>query len=53
LKIFSTIRGHDPVRAANELKNVFSLRDEPLIAVSPSWWPWLPLIPFNISVEVK
>jgi len=53
LKIFSTIRGHDPIRAANELKNAFYLRDEPQITLNPSWWPWLPLIPFNISVEVK
>jgi hypothetical protein len=53
MKVFSSIRGHDPARAVNELKNVFELRDIPQITIRPSWWKWLPLIPFNISVEVK
>jgi hypothetical protein len=53
MRVFSVIRGHDPARAVNELKNVFELRDTPQITMRPSWWKWLPLIPFNISVEVK
>ena len=53
VRVFSVIRGHDPARAVNELKNVFELRDTPQILMRPSWWKWLPLIPFNISVEVK
>jgi hypothetical protein len=53
LNVFSTIRGHDPSRAQMELMNVFELRDKPQITISPSWWKWLPLIPFNISVELK
>ena len=52
-RVFSIVRGHDPVRAANELTNAFELRDKPQVTLTPSWWPWLPLIPFNISVEVK
>ena len=53
MQVFSAIRGHDPARAVNELKNIFELRDTPQITISPSWWKWMPLIPFNISVEVK
>ena len=52
-RVFFIVRGHDPVRAANELTNAFELRDKPQVTLAPSWWPWLPLIPFNISVEVK
>ncbi len=51
--VFSIIRGHSPARAESELVDAFALREKPEIALSPSWWPWLPLIPFNISVEVK
>ncbi|MFN8381195.1 MAG: baseplate J/gp47 family protein [Anaerolineales bacterium] len=53
INVFSSIRGHNMALAVNELKNTFSLRNDPQITITPSWWPWLPLIPFNISVEVK
>jgi hypothetical protein len=33
--------------------NAFSLREEPQIVITPSWWKWLPLIPFNLSVIVE
>jgi hypothetical protein len=52
-QVFSMIRGHNPQRARTELLDVLSLRKSPDVIVTPSWWPWLPLIPFNISVEVK
>ncbi len=53
VKLFSVIRGHDPVRAQTELMKAFELRDQPQITLRPTWWKWLPLIPFNISVELK
>ncbi|MEK6751958.1 MAG: baseplate J/gp47 family protein [Chloroflexota bacterium] len=53
VKVFSLIRGHNPTQAKNELMKAFELRAEPQITMSPAWWKWLPLIPFNISVEVK
>ncbi len=53
MRVFSTIRGHNPARAENELMSALELRDNPQITISPSWWKWMPLIPFNISVEVK
>ncbi|MBL8101025.1 MAG: baseplate J/gp47 family protein [Anaerolineales bacterium] len=53
VKVFSTIRGQDPARAENELMKVFKMRENPQVTLRPSWWPWLPLIPFNISVEVR
>jgi hypothetical protein len=52
-QVFSVIRGHNPENAREELTKSFSLRKEPEILTTPSWWPWLPMIPFNISVEIK
>jgi hypothetical protein len=53
MRVFSIVRGHKPQSLQDELVSRLALRQEPDIAVTPSWWPWLPLIPFNISVEVK
>ncbi|WKZ35566.1 MAG: baseplate J/gp47 family protein [Anaerolineales bacterium] len=52
LRVFSIIRGQDPMRAQAELMRAFQLREPPQITLLPAWWKWLPLIPFNISVEV-
>jgi hypothetical protein len=53
MRIFSIVRGHKPELIKDELTSKLSLRQVSEIAITPSWWPWLPLIPFNISVEVK
>jgi hypothetical protein len=53
LQVFSIVRGHQLRSVKNELVSNLSLRADPTIAMTPSWWPWLPLIPFNISVEGK
>ncbi len=52
-QVFSMIRGHSPGDARDELLTGLSLRKAPEVIITPSWWPWLPLIPFNISVEMK
>jgi hypothetical protein len=53
MQVFSLVRGHKPQAAQTALTSTLSLRQKPEIVVTPSWYPWLPLIPFNISVEVK
>ncbi|KXK12839.1 MAG: Baseplate J-like protein [Chloroflexi bacterium OLB14] len=53
LQVFNIIRGKNLQNATTELENFFVLRQEPQISITPTWWKWLPLIPFNISVEVK
>ena len=52
-QVFNLIRGRDIDRAVSAVKEAFSLQNEPEIRITPSWWKWLPLVPFNISVEVK
>jgi hypothetical protein len=53
MRVFSIVRGGKPQSIQNELASNLSLRQKPEIAINPSWWPWLPLIPFNISVQIK
>ncbi len=52
-QVFSLVRGRKPQEVQAALTSALSLRQQPEIAVAPAWYPWLPLIPFNISVETK
>jgi hypothetical protein len=47
------VQGRNPVRATTRLQEALELSGLPEIHLSPAWWPWLPLIPFNISVEIQ
>ena len=53
LQVFSLVRGHEPDAAKKELASALSFRQPPDLVITPSWWRWMPLIPFNISVETK
>lgn len=53
VQVFSMVRGRKPELIKNVLMTDLSLRQRPEIALSPAWWPWMPLIPFNISMEIK
>ncbi len=53
LQVFSLVRGHKPELVKDELTSALSLRQPPDLSLTPSWWPWMPLIPFNVSVAVK
>ncbi|MEW6402159.1 MAG: baseplate J/gp47 family protein [Chloroflexota bacterium] len=52
-QVFALTRGLQLEQAMDELSETFSLRKPSEIKLTPSWWPWMPLIPFNVSVEVK
>ena len=47
------ISGRSKESAIANLQAGFILRQPPQIELSPAWWPWMPLIPFRISVETK
>jgi hypothetical protein len=53
LRVFSIVRGHRPRSIKDELVSSLALRADPTFIMTPSWWPWLPLIPFNIVLEIK
>lgn len=52
-QVISLVRGGDPDSAIPLLTSSLPMRRPPEISVSPAWWPWMPLIPFNISIESK
>ena len=52
-RIISLVQGRSLAAASTRLNETLSLPNPPDIYLEPEWWPWLPLIPFNISVEVK
>ncbi|MCK6582755.1 MAG: baseplate J/gp47 family protein [Anaerolineales bacterium] len=53
MQVFDLIRGREVTAAALAVKESLSLQNEPKIQITPSWWKWLPLIPFNISIDVR
>lgn len=53
MQVFNLIRGHDAQTAKEELQAILPMRQAAQISMKPAWWTWLPLIPFNISVEIK
>ncbi|MBN1452525.1 MAG: baseplate J/gp47 family protein [Anaerolineales bacterium] len=52
-KIIPLVQGRSMVLATAHLKDNLDLTDAPEIRLTPDWWPWLPLIPFNITVETR
>jgi hypothetical protein len=51
--VFALVRGQRPAAAENALAEHIPSREPPEIVLTPGWWPWLPLIPFNLSVVEK
>ena len=52
-RVFSIVRGQRVEAIKDDLSASLSLRSASDIALTPAWWPWLPLIPFNIVVETR
>lgn len=44
------IQGIRASQAKTLLQNSLPLKDAPDVKLSPSWWPWVPIVPFRISV---
>jgi hypothetical protein len=53
MAVFALARGLTPRQARSALASSFSLRYSPEIEITPSWYPWLPLIPLNLSVTLQ
>ena len=47
------IQGVSSSRAPVLLESALGLRHSPEIDLSPSWWPWVPIVPFRISVVME
>lgn len=53
IQSLSLVRGLHPQKAQVVLTSSLPLRQKPEIDIVPSWYPWLPLIPFNVSAEIR
>ena len=52
-QVTQMIQGVGTRRAQSLLENSLPMEDAPIIHLSPSWWPWVPIVPFRISVVTK
>jgi hypothetical protein len=52
-QVAQMIQGSSSRRAQSLLETSLTLEDEPEIHLSPSWWPWVPIVPFQISVVTE
>ncbi|MCI0554597.1 MAG: baseplate J/gp47 family protein [Anaerolineae bacterium] len=47
------IQGYGSGSAQSRLEENLPLASSPQISLSPSWWPWVPIVPFRISVVTE
>lgn len=47
------IQGYSSRSAQSRLEEQLPLASSPQISLSPSWWPWVPIVPFRISVVTE
>ena len=47
------IQGYSSGSAQSRLEENLPLASSPQISLSPSWWPWVPIVPFRISVVTQ
>jgi hypothetical protein len=52
-RIISLVSCRKLNEALNTLKAQLGLVNDPQIAVTPAWWPFLPTLPFRIEVRVQ
>jgi hypothetical protein len=52
-QVTQMIQGISARRALSLLEDRLTLEDAPEIHLSPSWWPWVPIVPFQISVVTE
>ena len=49
-QVTQMIQGFGAWNVESKLKENLPLNADPLIQLSPAWWPWMPIVPFRISV---
>lgn len=52
-QVTQMIQGLDFRNAQTQLENKLPLAGSPEIKLTPSWWPWVPIVPFRISVVTQ
>jgi hypothetical protein len=52
-QVTQMVQGVAAPRVQTLLKRALPLEGSPVVRLSPSWWPWVPIVPFRISVVVQ
>jgi hypothetical protein len=52
-QVTQLIQGLGYSAAQSKLEEYLPLLSEPKISLSPSWWPWVPIVPFRIEVVTQ
>ena len=52
-RVTQLIQGYASGAAQSRLEKNLPLASSPHISLSPSWWPWVPIVPFRISVVTE
>jgi hypothetical protein len=47
------IQGLSAWNAKSRLEETLPLAADPEVRLSPDWWPWMPIVPFRITVVTK
>ncbi len=50
-QVIPLVTGKTARRAGSLLVETFGLAESPQISINPLWWPWLPFLPLQITVE--
>jgi len=53
LQVTNLIQGLGASEAQSRLDKALPLSSEPKVSLSPSWWPWVPIVPFRIEVVTQ
>jgi hypothetical protein len=53
VQVTQLIQGIRSGRVKTVLEKSLPLENAPQISLSPPWWPWVPIVPFRISVVTK
>ena len=52
-QVTQMIQGFGAWNVESKLKKNLPLASAPKIQLTPSWWPWMPIVPFRISVVTE
>jgi len=53
VRITQLIQGLGSSAAQSKLEKALPVVSEPRISLIPSWWPWVPIVPFRIEVVMQ
>jgi hypothetical protein len=53
VQVTQMVQGFGAWNVESKLKENLPLAAAPVVQLTPSWWPWMPIVPFRISVVTE